>query len=245
MITEHLYRISGREKGLAWLLDPDKCSLSSLKEKAHLAEKLNINLFFVGGSLLFTSLQRLVTDLKALTKIPVVIFPGSVLQVCDRADGILLLSLISGRNPDYLIGNHVIAAPMIKETRLEVIPTGYLLVDGGVATTVQYISNTNPIPANKPDLAMATAMAGEMLGLKIMYLDAGRGALNPVSEEIIRGVRSVVKTPIIVGGGIRTKEQLEKTYQAGADMVVVGNALEASSALLESFVEVRQRFNTL
>lgn len=169
---------------------------------------------------------------KKNSDIPCVIFPGSLQQVSSKADAILLLSLISGRNPELLIGQHVVAAPYLRESGLEVISTGYMVVDGGAPTTVSYISGTHPIPANKSDIAVCTAIAGEMLGLKITYLDAGSGALHPVSEEMIAAVSRHVATPVIVGGGIRTPEKAYANVRAGADVIVIGNALEKEPTLL-------------
>src|SRR5690606_37228031 len=143
---------------------------------------------------------------KSATSIPVIIFPGSANQICDSADGILLLSLISGRNPEFLIGAHVTAAARLRVSGIEILPTAYMLIDGGAATTVSYISNTLPLPADKPDIAACTAMAGEMLGLRLIHMDAGSGAKNPVPNAIIRAVREAVDLPIIVGGGIRTAD---------------------------------------
>ena len=170
--------------------------------------------------------------LKQKSKIPIILFPGNVLQITPRADAILLLSLISGRNPEYLIGNHVIAAPILKKTDLEIIPTAYILIENGRTTSVEYMSNTKPIPADKVDLTVATAMAGEMLGHKLVYLEAGSGALETVNTEMIREVRKQINIPLIVGGGIHTPEQISNIYRAGADMVVVGTAIEKDPATL-------------
>lgn len=172
-----------------------------------------------------------------LERYPRILFPGNVLQVSREAEAILLLSLISGRNPDLLIGQHVIAAPYLKESGLEILPTGYLLIDGGSPTSVSYMSNTIPIPANKPDIARCTAMAGEMLGLRLMYLDAGSGARNPVPEAMIRAVRSEIGVPLIVGGGIRIPEQAMAAVSAGADLIVIGNAVEQSPQLILEMAE--------
>ena len=161
-----------------------------------------------------------------------ILFPGNNYQLCEEADALLLLSLISGRNPEYLIGQHVVAAPLIKESGIEAIPTGYLLIDGGKISTTSYITQTVPIPADKPDVAVATALAGEQLGLKLIYLEAGSGAANPVSAEMISAVKKNVSLPLIVGGGIRSGAQAEAACQAGADIIVVGNILEKAPELL-------------
>jgi putative glycerol-1-phosphate prenyltransferase len=163
---------------------------------------------------------------------PLVIFPGSPLQISSRADAILLLSLISGRNPDLLIGQHVIAAPYLKASGLEIIPTGYMLIDGGVSTTAAYMSNTQPIPPEKIEIAVCTAMAGTMRGLKLLYLDAGSGAQRPVSAEMIKAVRAAVDVPLFTGGGVRSPELAYTNLKAGADLLVVGNALEKDPGLL-------------
>jgi geranylgeranylglyceryl phosphate synthase family protein len=160
--------------------------------------------------------------------IPLVLFPGNSFQLSYRADAILFLSLISGRNPELLIGNHVIAAPYLKISPLEVMSCGYMLIDGGRATTVSYMSNTTPIPAEKSDIALCTAVAGEMLGLKLMFMDAGSGALQPVPLELIETVGSAIEVPLIVGGGIRDAQHAYEAARAGADLIVVGNAIEQS-----------------
>ncbi len=231
-----------QNKGLALLFDPDKCPGPNLKDVIRQAEKCDIDFFFVGGSLIFNGIEILIEQIKSLTSIPVVIFPGGVIQVSPSADTILLLSLISGRNPEYLIGNHVIMAPFLKKSGLEVIPTAYMIVDGGVRTAVEYVSNTVPLPADKPDLAVATAIAGELLGMKLLYLDAGSGAKYPVSASIISAVSEETSVPLIVGGGIRTADQAHKAYSAGADLIVVGNALEKSPEFLSRLCEVKRTF---
>lgn len=225
---------SARESGktlLSVLVDPDKAKPSHLdgllRETANLAD-----LYFIGGSLLTAdALDQTIDYLKARIATPCVLFPGSAVQLSAKADGLLLLSLISGRNPDLLIGQHVVAAPRIKQIGLEVLPVGYMLIDGGRPTTATYISHTLPIPANKPEIAACTAMAGEMLGLRYIYLDAGSGADQVVSAEMIQAVRENCSLPIIVGGGIRNPKQAAFVARAGADVVVVGNALESEPGL--------------
>ena len=186
-----------------------------------------------------SQLDFMIRELKKLTNIPVVLFPGSVLQVSSEADAIFFLSLISGRNPELLIGNHVIAAPYIRKSGLEVIPTGYMLIDSGRQTTASYMSHTLPIPHDKPDIAQCTAIAGEMLGLQVMYMDGGSGAKETISPEMIYAVSRSVKTPLIVGGGIRDKATALRILNAGADVIVVGNALERdpSSSILEEVTQ--------
>lgn len=221
------------QKQLAILIDPDDVSSSSLKKLVREACVAEADLFFVGGSLLTEgSVGECIQTIKEETDKPVVIFPGSVMQVHESADAILFLSLISGRNPELLIGQQVLAAPRLSQMNIEVMPTGYLLVNGGKPTTASYISNTEPIPHNKPSIAACTALAGAYLGLQLLYLDTGSGAENPVSAEMIRAVRKAVDLPIIVGGGIRTATQARKTVDAGADIIVIGTAFEEDYTLV-------------
>lgn len=221
------------EKKIAVLIDPDKLRLGKLNKTLDLATKANVDYFFIGGSLIVNNmLDHCLESIKKSCDIPTILFPGNNFQLSYKADGILFLSLISGRNAELLIGNHVLAAPYLKVSPLEILSTGYMLIDGGVPTTVSYISNTQPIPANKDDVALCTALAGEMLGLKMIYLDAGSGAANPVKESMIEMVSSAVKIPLIVGGGIRTPEKALANAQAGADLIVVGNAFENDPELI-------------
>jgi len=231
MIYKKLIQKTGPK--LAVVVDPDKYSLEALLSLITLAENCRADYFFVGGSLLMDNrFEEAISLIKETSNIPAVIFPGNNYQVSAKADAVLFLSLISGRNPEYLIGQHVIAAPIIKEYNLEVIPTGYMLIDGGKTSTTSYITQTIPIPNDKPDIAVATAMAGEMLGMKLIYLEAGSGAKNPVSTTIIREVKKNISVPLVVGGGIRTGEQAEEICKAGANVVVVGNVLEKEPELL-------------
>jgi putative glycerol-1-phosphate prenyltransferase len=216
----------GKSEKVAVLIDPDKNDNISVQRTLEICSKCNIDFILVGGSLVSVPIDELVGEIKKNSSVPVILFPGSLLQISEKADAILLLSLISGRNPEYLIGNHVIAAPMLKKIKIETIPTGYMLIESGKFTTVQYISNTTPIPFEKTDIAVATAIAGEMLGLKTIYLEAGSGALQNVPEKMISAIKRNISIPIIVGGGIRSKNQLEKTFKAGADIIVIGNSLE-------------------
>lgn len=187
----------------------------------------------MGGSLvLSTHLDEVIQQLKAVTTIPVVLFPGSPSQVSKYADALLYLSLISGRNPELLIGQHVLSAPFVKKSGLEIIPTGYIVVDGGAPTTVSYISNAAPVPSDKNDIALCTAMAGEMLGMKLIYMDAGSGAQKPITESMIGAVAKNVDIPIIVGGGITDPEKAYLNCKAGADVIVVGNAIEKDPSLI-------------
>ena len=227
-----------RRKKLAVLIDPDKptdAQILSIVEKAKAAD---VDFFFVGGSLLVTdSLDHCIKLIKANCDIPVLIFPGNSLQISKYCDGFLLLSLISGRNPEMLIGRHVIAAPYLKLYGNEIIPTGYMLIDSGKATSVSYMSDTTPIPHDKDDIAMCTAIAGEMLGLKLIYLEAGSGALIPVSTSMISKVKKMIQIPLIVGGGIKTPKMAAEAVRAGADVIVIGTAFEKEPELLKRFAD--------
>ncbi|HEV8513672.1 MAG TPA: geranylgeranylglyceryl/heptaprenylglyceryl phosphate synthase [Cyclobacteriaceae bacterium] len=232
-------RSKQRKKSIAVLIDPDKIAdADQLEPLLRLANENCVDYFFVGGSLVTTSnLTDVVKTIKDNISIPVVLFPGSALQIDPSADAILFLSLISGRNPDLLIGQHVVAAPILKSNKLEVLPTGYILINSGKTTSVAYISNTTPIPEDKYSLAACTAMAGEMLGLKLIYLDAGSGAEREVNKKMISTVRKAVDAPLIVGGGINTPQKALNALEAGADLIVIGNALEKSPELLTEIAE--------
>jgi phosphoglycerol geranylgeranyltransferase len=221
------------DKQLAVLIDPDETEGAGLDRLIDISVNARVDFFFVGGSLLVKDgVEACLRSVRERCDIPLVLFPGSVMQVSALADGILFLSLLSGRNPDLLIGQHVVAAPYVKKAGLEVLPTGYLLIDGGRPTTVSYMSQTAPIPADKPDIAATTALAGELLGFRLMYLDAGSGAMQAIPPDIIRAVRNAISLPLIIGGGIRTPEQAAMAAQAGADLIVVGNVLEKEPGLL-------------
>lgn len=227
-----------QQKQFAVLVDPDKITEKGLTLLAEEATKSKVDYFFLGGSLLTSgSISSCISIIKSATNIPVILFPGSVQQIDATADALLFLSLISGRNPDLLIGNHVKAAPILRNMQLEVISTGYILIESGNRTTVQYISNTFPIPADKPEIAACTAMAGELLGMKLIFAEAGSGALNPVSTEMIKTIREHINVPLIVGGGIKTPEKALHNCQAGADMIVVGNSIEKDQMLLHRMAE--------
>jgi phosphoglycerol geranylgeranyltransferase len=224
------------KKRLALLIDPDKEASKGLEHTLTIANQAGVDLIFVGGSLLSEHrIGKCLTTIKANTDADVVLFPGSPSQIHEAADALLFLSLISGRNADLLIGRHVEAAPFLKQSSLEVIPTGYMLIDGSTPTTASYISSSFPIPYNKPDIAACTAMAGELLGLKLIYMDCGSGASKPVSQEMIRKVKQSVNIPLIVGGGICSVDELSQAFAAGADIAVVGNAVERNPELLYSF----------
>ncbi len=230
-------------KALAVLLDPDDFEERRLRQLLELAKHHRIDFFLVGGSLVLTTHQAaLIALLKAeAPQVPVLLFPSHALHVDPTADGILLLSLISGRNPDFLIGQHVVAAPRLRQSGLQLLPTGYMLVDSGRPTTASYISGTAPLPHDKPSIAAATAMAGEQLGLRLMYLDGGSGAQYPVSAAMIRAVRAAVDAPLLVGGGLNTGEKVYAALAAGADVVVVGNHIERDPHFLaDAVAAVRQ-----
>jgi phosphoglycerol geranylgeranyltransferase len=223
------------KKSFAVLIDPDKVNSDSIDEIISISVDAKVDYFFVGGSLVISShLDECIQQLKAACDIPVVLFPGSPSQVSKYADALLYLSLISGRNAELLIGQHVVSAPFVKKSGLEIMPTGYMVVDGGAPTTVSYISNAAPLPADKTDIAMCTAMAGEMLGMKLIYMDAGSGAKIPISEKMIERVSSHIDLPLIVGGGITDPEKAYLNCKAGADIIVVGNAIEKDANLIKA-----------
>tara|TARA_B100000900_G_C20532422_1_gene696894 strand:+ start:49 stop:786 length:738 start_codon:yes stop_codon:yes gene_type:complete len=231
------------KKLFAILIDPDKQSKEELKQILEKAKSAKVDLFFVGGSLLTNdSLDSCLETLKNESDIPVILFPGNAMQVNNKADAILFLSLISGRNAEMLIGKQVITAPILKQSSLEVLPTGYILIDSGKPTTVSYMSNTTPIPHEKNAVAACTAMAGEMLGLKCIFMDGGSGALNPISEKMIAMVRQSVDTPLIIGGGINSGKKATANCEAGADVIVVGNAIEKDENLIEEIANAIHSF---
>lgn len=230
-----LARVKGL-KQIAILVDPDK--IDHLTELVKKAVHFGVDFFFVGGSLLHSDqTEEAIRIIRSHSTIPIILFPGSINQITPSADGILLLNLISGRNPEFLIGAHVAAAPALLRSGLEILSTSYILIDGGKPTTVSYISNTTPIPANKPDIAAVTALAGTQIGHKITYLDAGSGAQNPVSTATISAVRRLITNPLIVGGGIRTAKQLQDAFMAGADLAVIGHAFEENPDLLSEVMK--------
>ncbi|HPK09016.1 MAG TPA: geranylgeranylglyceryl/heptaprenylglyceryl phosphate synthase [Saprospiraceae bacterium] len=228
--------VAAKEKGqkkFAVLIDPDKLRLNNFERTIDLAISTNVDYFFIGGSLVVNNmLDDVLKNIRDKCQIPMILFPGNSFQLSYKADALLFLSLISGRNADLLIGKHVVTAPFLKLSPLEIISTGYMLIDGGKPTTVQYMSNTTPIPSNKEDIALCTALAGELLGLKLIYMDAGSGAINPIPEQMIETVSGGINIPLIVGGGIKTPEKAFANVSAGADVVVVGDALEKDPVLM-------------
>ncbi|MFI5136052.1 MAG: geranylgeranylglyceryl/heptaprenylglyceryl phosphate synthase [Chitinophagales bacterium] len=224
-----------RQKKFVVLIDPDKVTPESLIRTVDISSRAGVDYFFIGGSLLLNdTLHECIDVIKSYCEIPVIIFPGSIMQIHSNADAILLLSLISGRNAELLIGQHVVAAPALRESHLEIISTGYILVDASNSTTVSYLSNTIPVPHHKDDIALSTAMAGEMIGMKMIYLDCGSGAERSVSESMAKLVSENVDVPVIVGGGIKSPERAVSLCKAGADMIVVGTAAEEDPSLIIS-----------
>lgn len=227
---------------LAVLVDPDKASVQHLLSLINHASFNEVDLIFVGGSLVTEGdMDNCLSMLKEYTAKPIIIFPGSPNQINAKADAIFLLSLISGRNPDLLIGRHVESAFALKQSELEIIPTGYVLIDGGKATTVSYISGTTPIPQDKPEIAAATAIAGQQTGNTVIYLDCGSGALYPAHPNLIKKVKSQLDVPLIVGGGIINQKQALEAFTAGADVVVVGNKLEEDPNFLDELVQAKKQ----
>jgi len=227
------------KKSVALLLDPDKSGSEALENILKVASDYNTDFIFAGGSLAFNSIDTLIDAIKLYCEIPIVLFPGNLLQLSHKADAILLLSLISGRNPELLIGNHVIAAPYLRDIREKLISVGYILVGCGKKTSVEYISQTEAIPSDKPDIVVATALAGEMLGFDMIYLEAGSGAADPVPQEIIREVRKNVTIPIAVGGGLKSSENISDAYNSGANLVILGNSCEKDPGLLADACKIR------
>lgn len=235
-------------KSLALLVDPEKTdqqpSIDLLQQLSH---GVLIDFVFIGGSLVNTRrLDKCLKRIKAITKgnVPLVLFPGSIMQLSEKADALLFLSLISGRNPDLLIGQHVMAAPTLAKSKLEILPTGYMLINGGVGTSVEYMSQTIPIPNNKPEIAVATALAGKFLGLPLFYMDAGSGAKMPVPAKMINAVSKEVNCPLMVGGGINSLEKAKNAWNAGADLLIIGNGAEKNPGLITEVLHYAKLYNT-
>lgn len=229
-----LNKKSNEQKAFAVLIDPDKVSAKNIDELIQLCIDAKVDYLLVGGSLVVSNhLDEVIIRIKKNCNIPIILFPGSPSQISSHADALLYLSLISGRNADLLIGQHVISAPFVKQSGLDIISTGYMVIDGGAPTTVSYISNALPIPADKNEIAVCTAMAGEMLGMKLIYMDAGSGAKRAVSESMIASVAKSIDIPLVIGGGIADPEKAYRNCKAGADLVVVGNAIEKEPSLIQ------------
>jgi len=225
--------LSGK-KQLSMLIDPDGLEINTLEKQLLLAKDARVDFFFLGGSIIWNDKLNACADLirEICPGTPLLLFPGNPMQLSEKVDAVLFLSLISGRNPELLIGQHVVAAPYLKEMDVEVIPTGYILVQCGSTTTVEYISQTTPIPYGKPQIAACTAMAGELLGLKLIFMDGGSGADKPISPEMIQMVSKTTKGPLFIGGGIRSPQQAQAAVNAGADLIIVGNAFEKDPTLI-------------
>jgi putative glycerol-1-phosphate prenyltransferase len=230
------------KKSVALLLDPDKTAGESLTRILEIAIESRTDYILAGGSLTFTGIDQLIRSIKGKCNIPVILFPGNLLQLTHDADAILLLSLISGRNPELLIGNHVLAAPYLKDIRNKLISTGYILINCGTKSSVEYMSQTEAIPCDKTDIVVATALAGEMLGMKLIYIEAGSGAIKPVPVAVIKSVRENISIPIAVGGGLRSIEEINEAYSAGADMIILGNGCEQNPQLLIDACKIRDSF---
>ena len=234
-ILEHIK--TSKEKGqklLAILLDPDKLLLDDIPQTIHKINQQKVDFIFVGGSTVANGItESFVKKIKKFTQIPIVLFPGDFEQITNNADALLFLSLLSGRNPEYLIGQQIKSVNKLKKTSLEIIPTGYILIDGGVETSVQKVSQTTPISQSNIEEITETALAGAYLGNQLIYLEAGSGAAVPADAKIISSVANSIKIPLIVGGGIRTKQQLENAYKNGADLVVIGTAFEENNSILD------------
>lgn len=224
------------KKMFAWLVDPDKYTINSLSERLEIARQNPVDFIFVGGSLsMSNNTSEIIKLIKSRLDTPVILFPGNTMQIDENADGILFLTLISGRNPDYLIGRHVETAMILRQSNIEIIPTGYIIVDTGITTSVSYMSNTTPVPYNKAEIAVNTAIAGELLGLKMIFLEGGSGAKMPVDVQMIKAVRENITVPLIVGGGIVNITQAGEILNSGADIIVAGNSIEKNPGLIKSF----------
>lgn len=220
------------QKGAAYLvlIDPDKISGNKLIQFVRHCEVSGVDGFLIGGSLMTTNiLDKVLDTISSVTKLPTILFPGSVSQVSNKADAILFISLVSGRNAEHLIGTHVIAAPIIKQSKIEPISTGYMLIESGKKTTVEYMSGSSPIPRNKPEIATATALAAEYLGMKFVYLEGGSGADKSVPTEMVKMVSSSLSIPVIVGGGIRDSKTAREKVESGASVIITGNYFEDES----------------
>ncbi|MGM0496323.1 MAG: geranylgeranylglyceryl/heptaprenylglyceryl phosphate synthase [Bacteroidota bacterium] len=237
MIYQELYPKKPGNKKFALLIDPENYSNEKLSEIIKEANNVGVDYILLGGSLLSKSIEPTASLIKNNTTLPLILFPGNLMQISDHADGILLLSMISGRNPDLLIGNHILAAKRLKESNIEVISTGYILIEGGNTSAVEYISNTKPIPAEQTDIIVSTAIAGELLGHKMIYLESGSGASNSLHSKAIKEVKNNITIPLVVGGGLKEPSDIKRVSNAGADIVVVGNAIEKNPEKLKIMIE--------
>lgn len=245
ILDQLIHKRKEGQKSLAVLIDPDKIwDLAAFRQLVHLCIENKVDYFLLGGSLVTNfNFSQIISLIKENTDTPIILFPGNNIQIDPSADGILFLSLVSGRNPEFLIGQHVVAAPILKKSKLEVMSTGYMLIDGSNRTAVSYMSNTTPIPADQYPIAVSTALAAEMLGMKLVYMDAGSGAKTPISFKMIASVRKAIEVPLIVGGGINTREKALQSLQAGADVIVIGNAIEKDPNLMIEVSDVINEWN--
>lgn len=222
--------------GFIVLIDPDKKNDKNIDQLVEKAHQNGVDAIFVGGSIMMDGLyHKRVERIKSISEIPVILFPGGVNQINKHYDAMLFMSLLSGRNSHYLIGEQVIAAPIVKDYEIETIPTGYLLIDGGSPTSVEVVSGTKPLPSNRPDIIVSHALAAQFLGMELIYLEAGSGALNEVPGDVVKKVADEISIGLIVGGGIRTPEDANSIVNSGASFVVIGSAIEKSAELMEEF----------
>lgn len=230
-----LNKVSTGQKLLGVLIDPDKMKLDAVSEFIQKVNRSVATHIFIGGSEVDEGItQKFVIEIKRWTDLPTVLFPGDITQISEEADGLLFLSLISGRNPEYLIGKQVKAASKLMDSELEIIPTGYILIENGKKTAVQRVTETQPLSRNNIEEIVHTAKAGVLLGMKIIYLEAGSGASQPINSEIIKSVKAILNIPLIIGGGIRNIAQLEEAYDAGADLVVMGTIFEENESMFNN-----------
>ena len=222
--------------GFIVLIDPDKKNDKNIDQLVENANQNGVDAIFVGGSIMMDGLyHKRVERIKSISEIPVILFPGGVNQINKHYDAMLFMSLLSGRNSHYLIGEQVIAAPIVKDYEIETIPTGYLLIDGGSPTSVEVVSGTKPLPSNRPDIIVSHALAAQFLGMELIYLEAGSGALNEVPEDVVKKVADEISIGLSVGGGIRTPEDANSIVNSGASFVVIGSAIEKSAGLMKEF----------
>jgi putative glycerol-1-phosphate prenyltransferase len=231
-----------KRKMLAVLLDPDQCRGAVLASTIAIFKTHSPDFIFVGGSHTVSSIDNLIEVLKEEINAQIILFPGNASQFSTKADALLYLSLLSGRNAEFLIGQHITSSVAIKESNIEVIPTGYILIEGGKTSSVEYISNTRPIPADKKEIVLSTAVAAELLGMRMVYLEAGSGANFPVPADMIEYVSGNLLLPLVVGGGIKNTNQLKKVFEAGADIVVVGNIFETEPNKIAEFISCTRKF---
>ena len=244
MSTLSKLKLSAKENGSAFiiLIDPDKKNDDKIIEIVESANVNDVDAIFVGGSIMMDSqYHERIAKIKSVSNIPVILFPGGVNQINKHFDAILFMSLLSGRNPHYLIGEQVLAAPIIKDIGIETISTGYILIDGGTSTTVEFISGTRPLPSNNPDLLISHALAAQFLGMQMLYIESGSGAKTRIQNESLKMVSNEVDIDIIVGGGIKTPEDANQIANAGASFVVIGSAIEKSLDSISDFAQAIHR----